>query len=115
MYYMLTVLPSFGIGALSAREAEGRANISAGDKEAHKLLQPVDKTLKTMAIEFAEYQVCVDVFITTQSYVDIASISVIPRTTGGQLVALHFKRGRQLEKAVIVLCKELQDCSYEAC
>ncbi|CAK9158623.1 unnamed protein product [Ilex paraguariensis] len=84
MYYMLTVLPSVGIGALSAREAEGRANISAGDKEAHKLLQPVDKTLKTMAIEFAEYQVCVDVFITSQSYVDIASISVIPRTTGGQ-------------------------------
>ncbi|XP_015887569.3 protein transport protein SEC24 C [Ziziphus jujuba] len=80
-----SVLPSIGIGALSAREAEGRANISSGDKEAHKLLQPVDKTLKTMAIEFAEYQVCVDIFITTQSYVDIASISVVPRTTGGQV------------------------------
>ena len=26
-------------------------------QEAHKLLQPADKTLKTMAIEFAEYQV----------------------------------------------------------
>ncbi|KAJ0762972.1 putative sec23/Sec24, trunk domain, sec23/Sec24, helical domain, Gelsolin-like protein [Helianthus annuus] len=37
-----------------------------------------------MAIELAEYQVCVDVFLTTQSYVDIASISIIPRTTGGQ-------------------------------
>lgn len=80
-----SVLPSTGIGALSAREAEGRANVSAGEKEAHKLLQPVDKTFKTMAIEFAEYQVCVDVFITTQTYVDIASISVIPRTTGGQV------------------------------
>ncbi|KAL6185224.1 hypothetical protein ACLB2K_041358 [Fragaria x ananassa] len=53
--------------------------------EPTKLLQPVDKTLKTMAIEFAEYQVCVDLFITTQSYIDIASISVIPRTTGGQV------------------------------
>ncbi|KAJ4952663.1 hypothetical protein NE237_029495 [Protea cynaroides] len=80
-----SVLPSVGIGALSAREAEGRANSSAGEKEAHKLLQPVDKTLKTMAIEFAEYQVCVDVFITTQNYVDIASISVVPKTTGGQI------------------------------
>lgn len=30
-------------------------------------------------------QVCVDVFVTTQTYVDIASISVIPRTTGGQV------------------------------
>ncbi|KAM7475291.1 hypothetical protein LguiB_022534 [Lonicera macranthoides] len=80
-----SVLPSIGIGALSAREAEGRTNISAAEKEAHKLLQPADKTLKTMAIEFAEYQVCVDVFITTQTYIDIASISVIPRTTGGQV------------------------------
>ncbi|CAK7346970.1 unnamed protein product [Dovyalis caffra] len=79
------VLPSLGIGSLSSRDAEGRTNISAGDKEGHKLLQPADKTLKTMAIEFAEYQVCVDVFITTQTYVDIASISVIPRTTGGQV------------------------------
>ncbi|PPD68150.1 hypothetical protein GOBAR_DD34967 [Gossypium barbadense] len=78
-------LPSVGIGALSSREAEGRTNISASEKEAHKLLQPADKILKTMAIEFAEYQVCVDVFVTTQTYVDIASISVIPRTTGGQV------------------------------
>ncbi|KAL8042687.1 hypothetical protein ABFX02_09G069500 [Erythranthe guttata] len=80
-----SVLPSTGIGSLSAREAEGRSNSSAGEKEAHKLLQPVDKTLKTMAIELAEYQVCVDLFITSQTYVDIASLSVIPRTTGGQV------------------------------
>ncbi|KAK1403102.1 Transport protein Sec24-like [Heracleum sosnowskyi] len=80
-----SVLPSVGIGALSAREAEGRTNITAAEKEAHMLLQPADKILKTMAIEFAEYQVCVDVFITTQTYIDIASISVIPRTTGGQV------------------------------
>ncbi|PWA72722.1 Sec24-like transport protein [Artemisia annua] len=84
-----SVLPSVGIAALSAREAEGRTNISAGEKEPHKLLQPADKTLKTMAIEFAEYQVSVDVFITTQSYVDIASISVITRTTGGQVYHYH--------------------------
>uniref|UniRef100_A0A1J3HXG5 Protein transport protein Sec24-like n=6 Tax=Noccaea caerulescens TaxID=107243 RepID=A0A1J3HXG5_NOCCA len=80
-----SVLCSVGVGALTAREAEGRANMSAGEKEAHKLLQPADKTLRTMAIEFAEYQVCVDIFITSQAYVDMASISVIPRTTGGQV------------------------------
>ncbi|KAI3801197.1 hypothetical protein L1987_29301 [Smallanthus sonchifolius] len=84
-----SVLPSVGIAALSAREAEGRSNISAGEKEPHKLLQPVDNTLKTMAIEFAEYQVSVDLFLTTQSYVDIASISIIPRTTGGQVYYYH--------------------------
>ncbi|CAA6660059.1 unnamed protein product [Spirodela intermedia] len=69
-----SVLPSVGIGSLSAREAEGRANVSSADKEAHKLLQPMDKSFKTMAMEFAEYQ----------TYVDIASISV-PGTTGGQV------------------------------
>ncbi|WOL14443.1 protein transport protein Sec24-like [Canna indica] len=86
-----SVLPSVGVGALSSREAEGRTNVSASEKEVHKLFQPADKTLKTMAIEFAEYQarirclVCVDVFITTQTFVDIASVSVVPRTTGGQV------------------------------
>ncbi|XP_076896769.1 protein transport protein SEC24 B-like [Bidens hawaiensis] len=84
-----SVLPSVGIAALSAREAEERSNISAGEKEPHKLLQPVDNTLKTMAIEFAEYQVSVDVFLTTQSYVDVACISVISRTTGGQVYYYH--------------------------
>lgn len=29
---LFTVLPSIGIGALSAREAEGRTNTSAGEK-----------------------------------------------------------------------------------
>ncbi|KAJ3671893.1 hypothetical protein LUZ60_007972 [Juncus effusus] len=80
-----SVLPNLGIGSLASREAEGRANSTAGDKEAHKLLQPADKTLKTMAIEFAEYQVCVDLFLTTQTFVDIASLSVVPQTTGGQI------------------------------
>ncbi|KAG0465602.1 hypothetical protein HPP92_019766 [Vanilla planifolia] len=84
-----SVLPSIGIGSLSSRETEGRANVSSGEKEAHKLLQPADTTLKTMAIEFAEYQVCVDVFITTQAFVDLASISVVPRTTGGQVYYYH--------------------------
>ncbi|XP_047337442.1 protein transport protein Sec24-like At4g32640 [Impatiens glandulifera] len=80
-----SVLSSVGIGALSSRESEGRTNVTTGEKEAHKLLQPADKSLKSIAIELAEYQVCVDVFITSQSYVDIASVSVIPSTTGGQV------------------------------
>ncbi|KAJ7560650.1 hypothetical protein O6H91_04G138900 [Diphasiastrum complanatum] len=80
-----SVLPSVGIGALNGREAEGKTNTAAGEKEAQKLLQPADKTLKTMAVDFAEYQVCVDVFLTSQTFVDISSIAVVPRTTGGQV------------------------------
>ncbi|KAK1288191.1 Protein transport protein Sec24-like CEF [Acorus calamus] len=89
LFVFQSVLPSVGIGALSAREAEGRTNISASEKEANKLLQPADKTLTTMAVEFAEHQVCVDIFITTQTYVDIASMSVVPRITGGQVYYYH--------------------------
>ncbi|KMZ62821.1 Protein transport protein Sec24-like [Zostera marina] len=80
-----SVLPSVGIGSFSSREAEGKTNVSSGEKEADKLLQPVDKTLKTMAIDFAEWQIRVDIFISSQTYVDIASICVVPTTTGGQV------------------------------
>lgn len=32
LLFIFAVLPSVGIGSLSAREAEGRTNVSAGDK-----------------------------------------------------------------------------------
>lgn len=43
-----------------------------------------------------QVQVCADLFLTSQNYLDIASLSVVPRTTGGQvcmpyyLSTLHF-------------------------
>ncbi|KAG6736780.1 hypothetical protein POTOM_060325 [Populus tomentosa] len=111
----VTFLPSVGIGALSAREAEGRSNISAGEKEAHKLLQPADKTMKEMAIEFAEYQVCVDVFITTQTYVDIASISVIPKTTGGQSFGWFHAAYLVRDIAAMILRRELLGALLQSC
>jgi protein transport protein SEC24 len=81
-----SVLPSVGMCALTPRQNEGRVG---GEKEYVKLLVPSDKTLKTMAIEFAEFQVCVELFIMSQSYVDIISLSVVPRTTGGQVYYYH--------------------------
>jgi protein transport protein SEC24 len=42
-----------------------------------------------MAIEFSESQVCADLFLTSQNYLDIASLSVVPRTTGGQIYFYH--------------------------
>jgi protein transport protein SEC24 len=32
-----------------------------------------------------QVQVCVDLLLMSQSYVDIASLSVVPRITGGQV------------------------------
>ncbi|CAI7926014.1 unnamed protein product [Closterium sp. NIES-53] len=83
------VLPSVGIGSLSSREAEGRANATVADKDVLKLLQPNDKQLRPMAEEMADFQVAVDVFLTSQGFTDVASIAVIPRITGGQLYSYY--------------------------
>lgn len=80
-----SALPSIGFGALSARDSDAKRGPPAGEKDVNKLLQPVDKTLRTLALELAEFQVCCDLFLTTQEYVDIASLAVLPRTTGGQV------------------------------
>ncbi|CAI5520886.1 unnamed protein product [Closterium sp. Naga37s-1] len=84
-----SVLPSVGIGSLSSREAEGRANATVADKDVLKLLQPNDKQLRPMAEEMADFQVAVDVFLTSQGFADAASIAVIPRITGGQLYSYY--------------------------
>ncbi|CAM6106579.1 unnamed protein product [Calypogeia fissa] len=81
-----SVLPSVGVGALTPRQSAGRLG---GEKEYLKLLQPSDKILKTMAIEFAEFQVCVELFVMSLDYVDIMSLAVVPRTTGGQVYYYH--------------------------
>eukprot|EP00850_Spirogloea_muscicola_P012018 SM000076S21839 [mRNA] locus=s76:434121:442111:- [translate_table: standard] len=80
-----SALPSVGFGSLIGREAEGRTGSVINEKEAHKMLSPADKTFKTLAFELAEFQVSVDLFLMTQSFVDIASQAVVPRTTGGQV------------------------------
>ncbi|CAI5466189.1 unnamed protein product [Closterium sp. Yama58-4] len=84
-----SVLPSVGIGSLSSREAEGRANATVADKDVLKLLQPNDKQLRPMAEEMADFQVSVDVFLTAQGFADAASIAVVPRITGGQLYSYY--------------------------
>ncbi|GBG63774.1 hypothetical protein CBR_g39318 [Chara braunii] len=84
-----SVLPTIGVGALRGRESEAKSSSVAtatGDKkETHKLLLPADPTFKKLATEFAEFQVSVDLFLTSLAYVDVASLSVLPKTTGGQV------------------------------
>jgi protein transport protein SEC24 len=42
-----------------------------------------------MGILSMQVQVCADLFLTSQNYLDIASLSVVPRTTGGQIYFYH--------------------------
>lgn len=80
-----SVLPSAGLGALSTREAEGRATTKLSEKAVQKMLLPADKVLKELASELSDHFISVDLFLTTQGFVDIASLSAISRFTGGQV------------------------------
>jgi protein transport protein SEC24 len=55
------------------------------DKDAAKYLAPGDKCYMKLAVEAAEYQVAIDLFLLTNGYVDVASLGVLPRVTGGSL------------------------------
>eukprot|EP00899_Mesostigma_viride_P012163 jgi/Mesvir1/20948/Mv08019-RA.1 len=81
LFLFASALPSAGIGILSVRE--GATNVS--DKDEVKLLQCVDQEYLLLARSCAEYQICVDLFLTVQSYVDVATLSTLSTTTGGQV------------------------------
>eukprot|EP00727_Mastigamoeba_balamuthi_P002827 m51a1_g12541 Sec24A (769) ;mRNA; r:1333-4583 len=80
-------LPNTGAGALEMRE-DPRA--LGTDKEG-ALLQPTlagDATefYKNLALDCSRYQMTVDVVAATSAYADLATLSVLPQITGGDVV-----------------------------
>ena len=80
-------LPNVGEGTLHKRNEKAVANTS---KEASTLLNTGDAFYKSFPIECNKFQVAVDVFMASDDYVDIASVSNLGRFTGGQT---HFYPG----------------------
>lgn len=80
-------LANAGDGILHKRNEKAVANTS---KEASTLLSTGDSFYKSFPIECNKYQVSVDMFMGSDEYVDIASISNLGRFTGGQT---HFYPG----------------------
>eukprot|EP00898_Chlorokybus_atmophyticus_P000326 jgi/Chlat1/1294/Chrsp118S01733 len=76
-----SVRPSVGPGACPMRDAD---KAMSGDRET-KLFAPVDNQLGKLAQDCAECQLSIDLFLTCGTNVDIASLSVVPRVTGGQV------------------------------
>ena len=74
-------LPNVGEGTLHKRNEKAVANTS---KEASTLLNTGDAFYKSFPIECNKFQVAVDVFMASDDYVDIASVSNLGRFTGGQ-------------------------------
>ena len=66
-------LPSHGPGALKPRE-EGKL---LGTSKESSLLQPSDPFYKNFAVDCSRTQVCVDVFLASSQYADVATISKI--------------------------------------
>ncbi|MCJ1423909.1 COPII subunit [Sticta canariensis] len=73
-------LPSVGYGKLEMREDK---KILGTSKES-SLLQTASSFYKSFAVECSKNQVSIDMFLFSSQYQDVASLSNLPRYTGGQ-------------------------------
>jgi protein transport protein SEC24 len=74
-----STLPSLGEGALKMRE---NPRLLGTDKE-HTLLNAEDPWYKTNSVDFSRLQVCVDTFLFSAQYTDLATIAVLSKYSGG--------------------------------
>ena len=77
---LTATLPSLGVGKLDMREDK---KILGTSKE-NGLLQTGNNFYKSFAVECSKNQVSVDMFLFSSQYQDVASLSNLPRYTGGQ-------------------------------
>jgi protein transport protein SEC24 len=73
-------LPNMGIGKLEMREDKK----ALGTSKEGSLLQPGNTFYKSFAIDCSKQQVSVDMFLFSAGYQDVATLSYVPRYTGGQ-------------------------------
>lgn len=73
-------LPNIGHGKLEMREDKKLL----GTSNESKLLQTGNSFYKSFAVECSKQQISVDMFLFSSQYQDVASLSNLPRYTGGQ-------------------------------
>lgn len=73
-------LPNIGVGKLDMREDKKLL----GTSKEGSLLQTSNGFYKSFAVECSKNQVSVDMFLFSSQYQDVASLSNLPRYTGGQ-------------------------------
>jgi protein transport protein SEC24 len=95
-------LPSLGQGRLLNRGDDHR---NAGTDKEYLVRAPADPFFKKMAAECSRQQICVDIFASASPYGDLASLSILPRYTGGQLY--HYP-GFRAERDGLKLRNELR-------
>ncbi|KAI9654598.1 MAG: COPII subunit [Alyxoria varia] len=77
---LTSTLPNTGAGKLEVRETKQNMG---GSKES-ALLQTGNSFYKSFAVECSKNQVSIDMFLFSSHYQDVASLSNLPRYTGGQ-------------------------------
>lgn len=82
-----STLPNVGVGKLQKRNDQGVANTP---KESAQLLSCQDSFYKSFPIDCSKAQITVDMFLASEDYVDVATVSNLGRFTGGQT---HFYPG----------------------
>lgn len=80
MTVLTATLPNLGHGKLEMREDK---KILGTSKES-SLLQTANGFYKSFAVECSKVQVSIDMFLFSSQYQDVASLSNLPRYTGGQ-------------------------------
>ncbi|KAF3281097.1 COPII subunit [Orbilia oligospora] len=80
MVVLTATLPNLGAGKLDMREDKKLL----GTSKESSLLQTGNAFYKSFAVECSKSQVSVDMFLFSSSYQDVASLSNLPRYTGGQ-------------------------------
>ncbi|KEZ43594.1 Protein transport protein SEC24 [Scedosporium apiospermum] len=73
-------LPTLGVGKLDMREDKKLL----GTSKEGSLLQSANSFYKSFAVECSKSQVSIDMFLFSSNYQDVASLSNLPRYTGGQ-------------------------------
>ncbi|CCD24426.1 COPII subunit SFB2 NDAI_0D01130 [Naumovozyma dairenensis CBS 421] len=75
-------LPNIGIGALQKRQEN---NVTNTPKESSALLSCQDNFYKNFTVDCSKLQIAIDIFVASDDYKDIATLSNLTRFTGGQI------------------------------
>jgi len=89
-------LPNLGVGKLDMREDKKLL----GTTKEGSLLQPANSFYKSFAVECSKTQVSIDMFLFASQYQDVASLSNLPRYTGGQTWYYPGWNGSRVEDVV---------------
>ncbi|KKY24605.1 putative protein transporter sec24 [Phaeomoniella chlamydospora] len=97
-------IPNVGVGKLEMREDKKLL----GTSKESSLLQTANSFYKSFAVECSKQQISIDMFLFSSQYQDVASLSNLPRYTGGQT---YFYPGWNAarEEDAIKFAKEFSD------